>query len=116
MARPCCTTPAADRQRDLGQCDENFDASTGNLRLDYVHNGLIQLQISGGGRPTLDLLIADNTTADSFWRQDTRAGTVLEQGPELVRTATVQGNTLKLTGDTSRRRTSRCGPRRRSRT
>ena len=84
-----------------GNVSENFDASTGNLRLDYVHNGLIQLQISGGGRPTLDLLIADNTTADSFWRQDTGAGTVLEQGPELVRTATVQGNTLELTGDTS---------------
>ncbi len=84
-----------------GNVSSTFDPSTGDLRLDYVHNGLAEVQITGGGRAPLTLLLADNTTADSFWRQDTSAGPVLEQGPELVRTATVTGSTLNLTGDTS---------------
>ena len=84
-----------------GTVSSTYDPTTGDLRLDYVHNGLAEVQISGGGRPPLTLLLADNTTADSFWRQDTSDGPVLEQGPELVRTATTAGADLKLTGDTS---------------
>jgi beta-galactosidase GanA len=84
-----------------GNVTTTFDPSTGDLRLDYVHNGLAEVQISGGGRPGLTLLLADTTTANGFWRQDTAAGPVLEQGPELVRTATVAGSFLRLTGDTS---------------
>ena len=84
-----------------GNVSSTYDPATGDLRLDYVHNGLAEVQISGGGRPTLTLLLADNTTADTFWRQDTSAGPVLEQGPELVRTATLTGAALHLTGDTS---------------
>jgi hypothetical protein len=75
--------------------------SAGNLRLDYAHSGLAQVRISGGGRDTLTLLIADQATADSMWRQDTAAGPVLERGPALVRTATAAGSTLALTGDTA---------------
>jgi beta-galactosidase GanA len=86
-----------------GTVSSTYDASTGDLRLDYVHNGLAQVRITGGGHPALTLLLADNTTADTFWRQDTPRGAVLEQGPELVRTATIKGNTLSLTGDTSAR-------------
>jgi beta-galactosidase GanA len=88
-----------------GTVSTTWDASTGDLRLDYVHNGLAQVRLSGGGRPTLTLLLADTTTAGSFWRQDTAAGAVLEQGPELVRSATIHGATLSLTGDTSARTT-----------
>ena len=84
-----------------GNVSSTYDPATGDLRLDYVHNGLAEVQITGGGRPALTLLLADNTTADTFWRQDTSAGAVLEQGPELVRTATVAGSTLNLTGDTN---------------
>ena len=84
-----------------GTVSSTYDAATGDLRLDYVHNGLAELRISGGGRTPLTLLLADTTTADGFWRQDTAAGPVLEQGPELVRTATVTGPVLRLTGDTS---------------
>jgi beta-galactosidase GanA len=84
-----------------GDVTTTFDPSTGDLRLDYVHAGLALVQISGGGRPGLTLLLADNSTADGFWRQDTAAGPVLEHGPELVRTAAVTGSTLRLTGDTS---------------
>jgi beta-galactosidase GanA len=84
-----------------GTVNTTFDASTGDLRLDYVHNGLAQVRISGGGRPGLTLLLADTTTANGFWRQDTSSGPVLEHGPELVRTAAMSGSTLRLTGDTS---------------
>ena len=90
-----------------GTVNSTFDATTGDLRLDYVHNGLAEVQISGGGRPDLTLLLADTTTADSFWRQDTSAGPVLEQGPELVRTARASGPVLELTGDTSAATTMR---------
>jgi beta-galactosidase GanA len=90
-----------------GNVSSTYDPATGDLRLDYVHNGLAEVQITGGGRPALSLLLADNTTADTFWRQDTDAGPVLEQGPELVRTASVAGSTLNLTGDTSAATTMR---------
>ncbi|HEX5195195.1 MAG TPA: beta-galactosidase [Solirubrobacteraceae bacterium] len=88
-----------------GNVTTSWNASTGDLRLDYVHNGLAAVRITGGGRPPLTLLLADTTTAGSFWRQDTPDGAVLEQGPELVRTATIHGATLSLTGDTSARTT-----------
>ncbi|GHF39673.1 beta-galactosidase GanA [Amycolatopsis bartoniae] len=72
----------------------------GDLRLDYVHQGLARVRISGGGRAPVTLLLADDATADTFWRQDTSAGPVLVRGPELVRTASSQGPVLALTGDT----------------
>ncbi len=84
-----------------GTVTSTYDTATGDLRLDYVHDGLAEVDISGGGRSPLTLLLADGPTADSFWRQDTAAGPVLEQGPELVRTARVAGPQLILTGDTS---------------
>jgi len=83
-----------------GQVVSSYDAATGDLRLDYAHNGLAEVQINGGNRPQLTLLLADDTTAGTFWRQDTAAGPVLERGPELVRTAAINGATLALTGDT----------------
>ena len=84
-----------------GSANSMFDSSTGMLRLNYVHSGLTEVEISGGGRPALTLLLADDPTADTFWRQDTSVGPVLERGPELVRTASATGAALALTGDTS---------------
>ena len=85
-----------------GDVASQYDAATGDLRLNYTHQGLAEVQISGGGRRPLLLLLADDTTAGTFWRQDTSAGPVLERGPELVRTATAgPGATLALTGDTT---------------
>jgi beta-galactosidase GanA len=77
-----------------------YDAATGDLRLNYAHGDLAQVSITGGGRPPMLLLLAGQSTADSMWRQDTAAGPVLERGPALVRTASVSGGTLALTGDT----------------
>jgi len=88
-----------------GDVTSTYDATTGGLRLDYVHNGLQEVQITGGGRASLTLLLSDTTTASSFWRQNTPQGAVLEQGPELVRTATIDGDVLHLTGDTSAKTT-----------
>src|SRR5262249_28048894 len=53
----------------------------------------------GGTAHPLLLLAADDATAGTLWRQDTSAGPVIERGPSLVRTATVNGDTLALTGD-----------------
>jgi Beta-galactosidase, domain 3 len=84
-----------------GSATSTYDPATGDLRLDYVHNGLSEVRIHGGNRPQLLLLIADDNTAGTFWRQDTASGPVLERGPELVRSASTAGGSLALTGDTS---------------
>jgi beta-galactosidase GanA len=78
-----------------------YDAATGDLRLSYTHSGLQTVQIAGGGRPPLTLLLADQSTADTFWRVDSAAGPVLVRGPQLVRTARTHGAVLELTGDTT---------------
>jgi beta-galactosidase GanA len=84
-----------------GEVHSGYDPATGDLRLDYTHQGLAEVRVSGGGRAPLTLLLADEDTAGTFWRQDTPAGPVLERGPELVRAAAVNSATLTLTGDTS---------------
>ncbi len=84
-----------------GTVATTWDPATGDERLDYVHHGLAEVRITGGGRRPLLLLLADDTTAGTFWRQDTSAGPVLERGPELVRTAATAGDSLRLAGDTA---------------
>lgn len=83
-----------------GDVTSTYDSATGDLRLNYTHDGLARVHINGGNRPQLTLLLADEATAGTFWRQDTAAGPVLERGPELVRTAAVSGSSLALSGDT----------------
>ncbi|WP_396595656.1 beta-galactosidase [Brevundimonas sp. R86498] len=83
-----------------GEVTSVFDAARGDLRLNYVHEGLKRVRISGGGRAPLLLLIGDEAAGQTFWRQDTSAGAVLQRGPTLVRTATAERGTLALTGDT----------------
>ncbi|MGA0568875.1 beta-galactosidase [Rathayibacter sp. KR2-224] len=83
-----------------GDVSAHYDQATGDLRLDYTHSGLAELRITGGGRSAFTLLLADQDTADTFWHQDTAAGPALERGPELVRAASIEGTTLKLSGDT----------------
>ena len=84
-----------------GTVQSTWDASRGDLRLDYTHSGLQEVQITGGGTTPLLLLIADTSTAEDFWPVTTSAGPALVRGAYLVRTATVHGGTLALTGDTS---------------
>ena len=84
-----------------GSVDSTYDPASGDLRLDYTHDGLATVRISEPGSAPLTLLLADEATAGTFWRQDTAAGPVLERGPELVRTAALRGGVLALTGDTT---------------
>ncbi|WP_420711693.1 beta-galactosidase [Streptomyces sp. NRRL F-5123] len=84
-----------------GDVTTTWDPATGDLRLNYEHDGLIRISLSGGGsRPAL-LLVGDKPTAETFWRQDTAAGPVLVRGSHLLRTATSGdgGATVALTGD-----------------
>ncbi|MEU4526454.1 beta-galactosidase [Amycolatopsis sp. NPDC024027] len=67
--------------------------SGNDLRLNYRHDGLARVRISGGGRPAVTLLLADDATADTFWPVDG----LLVRGPDLVRTAQAG---FVLTGDT----------------
>ena len=86
-----------------GDVSVAWDAARGDLRLDYGHSGLARVAISGGGRARpLLLLLADDTTAATFWRQDTDSGPVIVRGPSLVRSAAVHGRVLALTGDTAK--------------
>lgn len=84
-----------------GSATTTWDPSTGDLRLDYVHSGLTEVEITGGGAAPLRLLLADTDTAENFWPEQTSAGPVLVEGAYLVRTAAARRGTLDLTGDTS---------------
>jgi beta-galactosidase GanA len=85
-----------------GDVATTWDAARGDLRLNYVHSGLARVRLTGGGRPPLELLLADSDTASTFWRLDTSQGPVLVRGGYLVRGAERDGATLKLRGDTDR--------------
>jgi len=85
-----------------GDVQAAWDSGRGDLRLDYSHQGLAEVEVTGGGRPPLLLLITDTDTAEGFWPEQTSAGPVLVQGGYLVRTAAVNGDVLALTGDASK--------------
>ena len=82
-----------------GQVRWRWDAARGDLVLDYVHDGLARVRISGGGRAPMLLLLADEDTSLKFWTQDTGAGRALQLTPALVRSGTLAGGTLALRGD-----------------
>lgn len=80
-----------------GEASSTWDARTGDLKLSYVHKGLIRLSLTGGPAPLL-LLIGDDATAQQFWKQ----GSLLERSTALIRDGRIdaQGR-LHLTGDTT---------------
>jgi beta-galactosidase GanA len=82
-----------------GQASTTWDPTTGDLRLNYRHNGLLRVTVTAAGKRPLLLLIGDKPTAETFWRQDTSAGPVLVRGTHLLRTAAAHGNAVDLTGD-----------------
>jgi beta-galactosidase GanA len=85
-----------------GDVASHYEAASGELFLNYAHRGLQRVLISGGGRASLLLLIADEGDAQKFWRHElsSSGGAVLVRGPALVREASASGNALMLTGDT----------------
>jgi beta-galactosidase len=80
-----------------GDVTPAWDAARGDLRLTYTHDGLARVRISGGGRPPLELLLADSDTASTFWLPN---DDVLVRGAYLVRSAERHGAVLMLRGDT----------------
>jgi beta-galactosidase GanA len=83
-----------------GNVRKNWDASCGDLRLNYVHQGLARVLIHSGNGDLL-LLLADTATAGELWQRVTKEGLVLVRGPYLVRAAELRGNVLTLRGDTN---------------
>src|SRR5579884_2259417 len=88
-------------QSSGGAVKVTWDATTGDLRLNYKHDGLARVTISGGGSRPLLLLLADKPTAETFWTLNTATGPVLVRGTHLLRTAMTEdgGKVLELTGD-----------------
>ncbi|MET7696585.1 beta-galactosidase [Streptomyces sp. NPDC005485] len=63
--------------------------------------GLTRLLIEGDGIDTpLLLLLADDATSLQLWPYETPSGPVLVYGPALLRSASLRGDTVHLTGDT----------------
>lgn len=82
-----------------GQVKSRWDAARGDLVLDYVHEGLARVRISGGGRARMLLLLADEATSLRFWTQETGGGRALQLSPALVRSASLAGGKLAMRGD-----------------
>lgn len=82
-----------------GKADYTFDPTTGDLRLNYVHNGITRVQvISANG--LLSLVLADYSATTRFWERDLGDVQVLVNGPYLLRSATIVHDTIELIGDT----------------
>ncbi|HEU5354516.1 MAG TPA: beta-galactosidase [Actinocrinis sp.] len=88
-------------QSSGGAVKVTWNAATGDLRLNYKHDGLTRVTVSGGGSRPLLLLLADKPTAETFWTLNTASGPVLVRGAHLLRTAKSEdgGRELELTGD-----------------
>jgi hypothetical protein len=73
-----------------------WDGARGDLTLDYTHGTLATVEITGGGRPALTLLLGDDAAGGACWQADG----VLACGPALLRHARMEKGALALTGDT----------------
>jgi hypothetical protein len=77
-----------------------WDATKGDLRLSYVHNGLARVLIQSGSGSLL-LFLADTATAEQFWPLQVQGRPIVGHGPYLIRAAKTAGDALLLAGDTS---------------
>src|SRR6185369_12920424 len=84
-----------------GNVGTTWDASRGDLRLNYRHTGLARVLVTGGGTRPMLLLLATDEVAATFWTAQTPAGPILVRGPYLLRSAVNRGPWLALTGDTA---------------
>ncbi|MDI3408969.1 glycoside hydrolase family 35 protein [Streptomyces cavernicola] len=84
---------------DGAPVDVAWDEERKDLRLNYAHDGTRTLKIEGDGKE-LTVLITDRSSVATTWQLDSSSGQVLVSGPELARTARVEGGRLDLTGDT----------------
>ncbi|HJP79524.1 MAG TPA: beta-galactosidase [Pseudonocardiaceae bacterium] len=82
-----------------GTVNSTWDASKGDLRLNYTHNGIAEVRITSNGK-AFDLLLTDTASTDHLWLDGNGTDQLISTGPYLVRSGTVHGNTALLTGDT----------------
>ncbi|PZG79067.1 beta-galactosidase, partial [Streptomyces sp. NTH33] len=78
-----------------------YDRGLVRMTVPLGAGGLIGVRVEDDGneRPLM-LLFADEATSVRLWPYDTPSGSLLVHGPALLRTATVRGSTVHLTGDT----------------
>lgn len=96
-ALECASEPAVTVLE--GEAEHSY--ADGLLRIEARLDGLTRVLVSDGGTSTpLLLLLADDETSVRLWPHDTPSGPVLVYGPALLRTAAVDGTTVRLTGDT----------------
>lgn len=86
-----------------GDVTSKYDSVSGDLRLNYKHDGSIKRVIIKDGSRELLLLLTTDGAAETFWREDTPKGEVLVKGPYLVRSASIRNkDELELQGDTDK--------------
>jgi beta-galactosidase GanA len=81
-----------------GDVSTVWDATRGDLRLNYVHDGLARVLIRNGNT-ALFLFLTDTRTAQQLWPLQVQGQPVLVRGAYLIRSAQIIGDTLLLSGD-----------------
>ncbi|CAM5619031.1 glycoside hydrolase family 35 protein [Streptomyces griseomycini] len=77
-----------------------YDRGRLNVVVPFGVGGLSRVLLEGGDSETpMVLLFADDATALRLWPYETPSGSLLVYGPALLRSATVRGHTVHLTGD-----------------
>ncbi|MFE1030850.1 beta-galactosidase [Streptomyces sp. NPDC058807] len=72
-----------------------------HVTVELAEDRLTRLRIrSGKTDRTMILLLADDAASLKLWPYETPSGRVLVYGPALLRDAALDGNTIRLTGDT----------------
>ena len=83
-----------------GEVKSIYNSESGDLRLNYKHDGSIARVLIKDDSKELLLLLTSNETAQTFWREDISNGGILVKGPYLVRSASMNENyKLALQGD-----------------
>ncbi|KAF3465234.1 beta-galactosidase [Streptomyces sp. Tu 3180] len=94
----CDTQPITSRLDD--EPAWAYDRGRLNVVVPLGVGGLSRVLIEGGDSETpMLLLFADDATALRLWPYETPSGSLLVYGPALLRSATVRGHTVHLTGD-----------------
>ncbi|MEU3145029.1 MULTISPECIES: beta-galactosidase [unclassified Streptomyces] len=80
----------------------SYDRGRLNVVTPLGVGGLSRVLVEGGDSDTpMLLLFADDATAQRLWPYETPSGSLLVYGPPLLRSATLRGSTVHLTGDTT---------------
>ena len=84
-----------------GKVDVKWDDNNKTLSLSNQFDGLANVQITSNEK-SLRLIMGSYDQMNNLWEKKTDQGTVLIDGPYLVRTAKSENKTLNLSGDSSK--------------